>query len=128
MRLLLDTHILLWAAYSPGRVSSAAQKLLGDEQNRLVFSAVSVWETTIKAGRGRTPFDVAPSVFRRGLIESGYLELDITSAHAAAVGELPGIHEDPFDRMLVAQARVEGFALLTSDKRVAEYGAPVLLV
>lgn len=128
MRLLLDTHILLWAAYAPARLGPAARKLLADEQNKLVFSAVSIWETTIKAGRGRTPFDIAPSVFRRGLIESGYVELDITGAHALAVGELPTVHRDPFDRMLVAQARVEGFTLLTSDKLVAEYGAPTLLV
>jgi Uncharacterized protein conserved in bacteria len=128
VRLLLDTHILLWAAYSPARLSGTARNLLDDDRNELVFSAVSIWEVTIKVGRGPAPFDVVPSVFRRGLIEAGYIELDITSAHAVAVCELPAIHGDPFDRMLVAQARVEGFTLLTSDKRVAEYGSPSLLV
>lgn len=128
MNLLLDTHILLWVAYSPSRLGRAARRMIEDERNELVFSAVSIWEVTIKAGRARAPFGAAPSVFRRGLIESGYIELDITSAHAVAVGDLPAIHGDPFDRMLVAQARVEGFTLLTADGRVAEYGAPALLV
>jgi len=128
VKLLLDTHILLWAAYSPERLGRAAGKLLDDELNELVFSAASMWEIAIKTARGRPSFDVAPSVLRRGLIEAGYVELDITSAHAVAVGELPPLHRDPFDRMLVAQARVEGFTLLTSDERVAEYGPPSRLV
>jgi PIN domain nuclease of toxin-antitoxin system len=128
LKLLLDTHIALWAAYAPNRLPRRARDLIGDEHNELVFSAVSIWETTIKAAQGRTPFGVAPSVFRRGLIEAGYVELDITSAHAVAVGELPPIHQDPFDRMLLAQARVEGITLVTSDNRVAEYGPPAMLV
>ncbi|WP_308467027.1 type II toxin-antitoxin system VapC family toxin [Rathayibacter soli] len=129
MRLLLDTHLVLWAAYSPARLSRRARALIKDSENALVFSALSIWEIAVKAGLGRPSFDIAPAVLRRALIEAGYLELDITIAHAVAVGQLPPIHHDPFDRVLVAQSsRVEGFTLLTADKRVAEYGAPVLLV
>jgi PIN domain nuclease of toxin-antitoxin system len=128
LKLLLDTHIALWAAYAPTRLPVRARQLLEDEHNELVFSAASIWETTIKSGRDRSPFGVAPSVFRRGLIESGYVELDITSAHAVAVGDLPPVHRDPFDRMLIAQARVEGLTLLTADEQMDQYGPPVLLV
>lgn len=128
MMLLLDTHILLWAAYAPDRLSRRARQLLQGSEHALAFSAASIWEVAIKAALDRPDFSVAPGVLRRGLIESGYLELDITSAHAAAVSHLPAIHGDPFDRMLVAQARVEGFTLLTADARVADYGAGVTLI
>jgi len=125
---LLDTHLLIWASGDVPRLSRTARSLLGDPESTLVFSAVSIWEIAIKSAKGRPSFHIPAAVFRRGLIESGYIELDLPSTHAAAVGELPAIHGDTFDRMLVAQARVEGITLLTSDKRVAEYGAPVLLV
>lgn len=128
MMLLLDTHILLWAAYTPDRLSQRARQFLQAPEHILAFSVASIWEVAIKAALGRPDFSVAPGVLRRGLIESGYLELDITSAHAVAVSHLPGTHRDPFDRMLVAQARVEGFTLLTSDAQVADYGAGVSLV
>ncbi len=128
MILLLDTHILLWAAYSPDRLSQRARELLQTPEHTLAFSAASMWEVAIKSGLNRPEFTVAPAVLRRGLIESGYTELDVTSAHAVAVASLPAIHGDPFDRMLVAQARVEGFTLLTMDSRVADYGAGVSLL
>lgn len=128
MNLLLDTHVLLWAAGEPHRLSERTQGMLTDPNNTLVFSVASIWEVSIKAALGRDSFRVSPTLLRRGLIEAGYRELAITSAHAVAVGELPALHRDPFDRMLVAQSRVEGFALLTSDERVAEYGAPVSLL
>lgn len=127
MILLLDTHLLLWAAYEPRRLPEAARKLIDDETNDLVFSAASIWEVTIKASLGRANFDIDSRVFRRGLLESGYIELPVTSAHATAVADLPGIHRDPFDRMLVAQSRVEGFTLLTNDDLVAAYGQPTRL-
>lgn len=127
MMLLLDTHILLWAAYSPDRLSQRARQLLRTAEHTLTFSVASIWEVAIKASLNRPGFTAAPGVLRRGLIESGYVELDITSAHAVAVSDLPAIHGDPFDRMLVAQARVEGITLLTMDARVADYGAGVSL-
>lgn len=126
--LLLDTHILLWAAYAPDRLSQRARRLLEASEHTLVFSVASIWEVAVKATLNRPGLSVAPGVLRRGLIESGYVELDVTSAHAVAVSDLPAIHGDPFDRMLVAQAQVEGFILLTADTRVADYGAAVSLV
>ncbi|MGN6197357.1 type II toxin-antitoxin system VapC family toxin [Humibacter sp.] len=128
MKYLLDTHLLIWASADDSRLSPRARELLEEPDNSLLFSAASIWEISIKNGLGRPSFQFPSAVFRRGLIEAGYLELDITSAHAVAVGQLPRIHSDPFDRMLVAQARTEGYPLLTSDKRVAEYGSPAVLV
>jgi PIN domain nuclease of toxin-antitoxin system len=125
---LLDTHLLLWAAYTPGRLPDPARQLLEDPTNTVLFSVVSVWEVGIKSGLGRADFTVDPRVLRRGLLDNGYRELDLTGRHAAAVVDLPALHRDPFDRMLVAQSRVEGVPLLTSDRLVAQYGPPVQLV
>ena len=128
MRLLLDTHLLLWTAYDSRRLSPRAAKLIGDESNDLLFSAISIAEISIKHGRGRTDFTVHPSATRKLLLEHGYEELALTGLHAEAVGGLPPIHKDPFDRMLVAQAEIEGATLLTADAAVAQYGEPVRLV
>jgi PIN domain nuclease of toxin-antitoxin system len=128
MKVLLDTHLLLWAAAQPGRLSQAARDILEDEAHTLVFSAASIWEVAIKRGLNRADFTVEPSVLRRGLLDNGYSELPITAAHAAAVTGLPALHKDPFDRMLLAQALHEGFPLLTSDATLAGYGGPVRLV
>lgn len=121
---LLDTHLLLWAAYEPDRLPVTAREILADRVTVPMYSAASIWEVSIKASLGRNDFDVDPHILRRGLVENEYEELPITAAHAAAVRDLPPIHRDPFDRILVAQARVEGFPLLTSDDRVADYGSP----
>lgn len=128
MKLLLDTHLLLWAAGSPERLSATARQLLDNPHNELVFSAASLWEITIKRGLGRSDFQVDARVLRRGLLDNGYQELAITSEHAVSVDSLPLVHKDPFDRILVAQATVEGIALLTSDALVARYPGPVRLV
>ena len=134
MKYLLDTHLLLWAAVSgdametTGGLSAAAASLIDDPANELIFSAVSIWEVAIKAGLGRPDFSVNPHLLRRGLLDNGYTELAITGAHAAAVLGLPGHHGDPFDRLLVAQATIEGITLLTADARVAAYSGPVLRV
>lgn len=122
MNLLLDTHLLLWAASEPKRLSAKARFLLLDPANHLVFSSASLWEISIKNGLDRTDFNVDPRRLWRMLLVSGYRELPVTSEHAVAVNELPSLHKDPFDRILVAQARVEGLALLTVDKAVAKYG------
>ena len=125
MKLLLDTHLLLWAGGSPARLSETARLLLEDQQNELLFSAASLWEIVIKRGLGRSDFQVDARVLRRGLLDNGYEELAITSAHTVAIDSLPSIHKDPFDRILVAQATVEGIILLTADALVAQYPGPV---
>jgi PIN domain nuclease of toxin-antitoxin system len=130
VNLLLDTHILLWAAAEPARLSSEATTLISNNDNCLYFSAASIWEVVIKNGLGRSDFYVDPHLLRRGLEDNGYLELPISSRHTLAVSHLPDLHKDPFDRILVAQAEAEGFLLLTSDEdeMVRQYPGPVRLV
>jgi PIN domain nuclease of toxin-antitoxin system len=128
MRLLLDTHILLWTTAQSRRLSEAARSFIGDPAHELMFSALSLWEIAIKAGRGRAEFRVDAGVLRRSLFENGYTELALTGAHAAALASLPPIHKDPFDRMLVAQAMIEGLTLVTDDPTVARYPGPIRLV
>lgn len=128
MKLLLDTHVLLWAAGSPERLSAKAQALLEDPQNELLFSAASLWEIVIKSGLGRSDFQVDARVLRRSLLDNGYQELTISSEHAVYIDNLPPIHKDPFDRILVAQASFEGITLLTADALVAQYPGPVRLI
>jgi PIN domain nuclease of toxin-antitoxin system len=125
MKLLLDTHLLLWAAGNPERLSEEAYGLLSDQDNELFFSAASTWEIVIKNGLGREDFQVDVRVLRRGLFDNGYSELSITSEHTVAIDQLPMIHKNPFDRILVAQANVEGITLLTSDALVAQYAGPI---
>lgn len=128
MKLLLDSHLLLWAAGPHERLSDEARALLVDPAHELVFSAASLWEITIKRGLGRADFRVDPRLLRRGLLDNGYAELPISSQHAVAVEALPALHRDPFDRLLIAQAQVEGLLLLTSDREVAAYPGPIRLV
>lgn len=125
MKLLLDTQLLLWAAGDPSRLSAVARALIEAPDNELFFSAVSLWEITIKRGLGRPDFQADPRVLRRGLLDNGYRELSVSSEHAVAIESLPPIHKDPFDRMLVSQATVEGITLLTADSSVAQYPGPV---
>jgi PIN domain nuclease of toxin-antitoxin system len=125
VRLLLDTHLLLWAAGTPGKLPAAARKMIGDSGNELWFSVASLWEVAIKRSLGRTDFRADPRLLRRGLLDNGYVELTIAGEHASAVDALPALHKDPFDRMLVAQAQVEGITLLTSDPQVARYAGPI---
>lgn len=125
MKLLLDTQLLLWAAGQPDRIPAAMRKELGDPGNELIFSAASIWEVSIKNSLGRDDFQVEPRVLRRGLIDNGYTELPITSEHAVNTETLPPLHKDPIDRILLAQALVEGITLLTTDSKVARYQAPV---
>lgn len=125
MRILLDTHVLLWAAGLPSRLSDEARSLIEEPSTEVVFSAASLWEVAVKSGLGREDFRVDPRLLRRGLLEHGYVELPVTGAHAVAIDLLPPIHRDPFDRMLVAQAQVEGITLLTADAVVARYPGPI---
>ena len=129
MRFILDTHLLLWSAQgSNDAISTAAAALIDDTANQLVFSAASIWEVAIKQGRGVADFTVQAPLLRRLLLDNGYLELPISSDHAAAVATLPNLHKDPFDRLLVAQATFEGITLLTSDRQLAKYPGPIKLV
>lgn len=128
MKLLLDTHLLLWAADGFEYLPPDAQVLMSAPENELFFSVASLWEIVIKSGLGRKDFQVDPRLLRRGLLDNGYNELPILSEHAVIIGTLPLIHKDPFDRLLVAQAIVEGITLLTSDAYVAEYPGPVQYV
>lgn len=125
MKLLLDTHVLLWAAGEPERLPAAARELIEDPQTELLFSPSSLWEVAIKRSLDREDFRVDPRLLRRGLLDNGYAELPITSEHAVAVVGLPPIHKDPFDRMLVAQATITGIELLTVDEVVARYPGPI---
>lgn len=128
MKWLLDTHLLLWAAGRPEHLSAEARTLLEAPESELLFSAANLWEITIKRALGRDDFQVDGRVLRRGLLDNGYLELPITSQHALAVELLPPIHKDPFDRLLLAQASVEGIVLLTADPILARYPGPVRLI
>lgn len=125
MKILLDTHVLLWAAGVSSRLRGGARSLVEDPGTEVVFSAASLWEVAIKNGLGREDFRVDPRLLRRGLLENGYTELPVTGAHAVAVDLLPPLHKDPFDRILVAQAHVEGITLLTADDVVARYPGPI---
>ena len=126
MKLLLDTHMLLWAA--AGTLPAQAAALLGDANTTPYFSPASIWEIGIKKSLGRSDFKVDPEVLRRGLLDNQYQELPITSLHALTVNDLPQIHKDPFDRMLLAQAKAEGISLLTSDSALCEYPGPVIFI
>lgn len=128
MKFLLDTHLLLWVAADSPRLPDALRALLNDTQNAFSFSAASIWEVVIKHGLGRSDFVADPLRLRRGLLNNDYNELPITSEHALAIASLPPLHRDPFDRVLVAQARIEGIPLLTVDSTLAAYGAPVRLL
>jgi len=128
MKLLLDTHLLLWAAGEPQRLSKQARRLIENPENELLFSAASLWEVAIKRGLGRDDFKVDARLLRRGLLDNGYSELPIISAHVVATESLPLIHKDPFDRILVAQATVEGVTLLTIDSLVSQYPGPIRTV
>lgn len=122
MNLLLDTHVLLWAAGQPGRLTAAARALLLDAAHDLFFSPVSLWEVSIKRSLDRPDFRADPRRLWRLLLANGYRELPVTGEHAIAIDSLPALHKDPFDRLLLAQALVEGFQLVTADRALAAYG------
>lgn len=124
MRLVLDTHTLIWAAIGDDKLSSAAAQLIDDEANTLYFSAASIWELTIK-GAERT--GVIPAVLRKVLLDAGYLVLPITSDYVVTVCNLPNHHRDPFDRIMVAQAVAEGISLVTHDSTLHAYPQTIIV-
>lgn len=128
MNFLLDTHIILWAAGEPEKLTTGMQALITDADNPLFFSPVNLWEISIKTNLGRRDFQVNARQLWRQLLLNGYQELPIASEHTLAIDSLPNIHKDPFDRLLLAQASVEKFHLLTVDKTVMQYGDPAFSV
>ena len=126
MKLLLDTHLLLWVANEPKRLPKAARVQIENPENELLFSAASIWEITIKRSLGRDDFDVDPRVLRRSLLDNGYTELSITSEHAINIDQLPSGHKDPFDRILVAPRLSPKIAQSSvGDAVLARYGPPL---
>jgi PIN domain nuclease of toxin-antitoxin system len=125
MRLLLDTHLLVWAMGEPERLPAGCAAMLEDPSNSLVFSVASLWELVIKQALGRPDFNLEPSLLRQALLSGGWQELPIEASHALAVSQLPPLHRDPFDRLLLAQAQVEGLLLLTADSQLSLYPGPI---
>ena len=121
MRLLLDTHLLLWAAASSARLPREARELLEDDSNELYYSAASIWEIAIKSSLRRKDFRIDIAQLLATLPEMDLLELQVTPVHAAGVTRLPPIHRDPFDRLLIAQSIVEPLTLLTNDTLLERY-------
>lgn len=127
MRLLLDTHILLWAASAPHRLPGTFRERIESPDNEVLFSAASIWELAIKSGLGRIALPMPVEAFFQSLEDHGFRELPMTAMHAAGVEHLPDHHRDPFDRLLVAQAIAEPARLLTADRALASYSELVEL-
>ena len=126
MRMLLDTHLLIWAAC--GKLPPKAAAYIDDKANTSLFSSASIWEITIKNGLNRTGFSLDPAALYNGLLGAKYQELPITSRHSLLLGALPMLHKDPFDRILLAQATCEGIVLITTDKVLAQYPGSIIFV
>ncbi|MGD0735420.1 MAG: type II toxin-antitoxin system VapC family toxin [Terracidiphilus sp.] len=125
MRFLLDTHFVIWVAIDDPRLKPAARAVLNDPENQFLFSVSSIWEIAIKSALRRTDFLFDPREIRRQFIANGYEELPILGQHVVAIDSLSPIHKDPFDRILIAQAMVEGITLLTADPVIAQYPGPI---
>ncbi len=121
MRILLDTHILLWALIEPAKLSAQGRAALEDPDNDVVFSAASVWEMSIKAALGRPDFQTSPQTVVQAALSSGFAELPVRSSAALKVASLPHHHRDPFDRLLIAQAMTEPAVLYTADAQLTTY-------
>jgi PIN domain nuclease of toxin-antitoxin system len=124
VRLLLDTHIFLWAASDPARLTEAMRAAIAAEANAVFVSAATAWEIAIKVALGRLTFPL--DRFETMLASMGFAPLMMTVAHGIAAGSLPRHHGDPFDRMLIAQARVEGLTLITTDRAFGRYAVAIL--
>lgn len=128
MRLLLDTHVLLWALIEPTRLDRSTRAALEDPENEVLFSAASIWEIAIKSALGRADFQVPPGEIVEAALTSGFVELPVRSAAALKVAALPHLHRDPFDRLLIAQAMTEPAAFYTADEQLERYSELVVLV
>jgi PIN domain nuclease of toxin-antitoxin system len=125
VKLLLDTQLLLWASEGSPRLSASARKLITSPSNELVFSVASIWEIVIKQSKQLPEFNVDATLIRTGALLNGYSEIEIAGRHVLAVSNLPPIHKDPFDRLLIAQATLEGIMLITADDVIARYPGPI---
>ena len=121
MKILLDTQMLVWATTLPELLPKKARRLIADEENEKYFSPVSLWEVAIKNSLNRPDFQIDARILRRQLLDNDCLELVITGVHTTAISDLPSIHKDPFDRLLLAQAKSEGIGLLTTDEILTGY-------
>jgi len=123
MKLLLDSHVVVWWAAYPGRLRATTREVIASPDNEVFLSAASVWELGLKIARGKLtlPEDYAPQ-----LLAHGFEELPVSVAHAARATTLPPLHGDPFDRLLIAQALEEGLILVTSDQAIMRYDVPTL--
>ena len=128
VRLLLDTHVALWALLDDKRLPERGRELIADEDNSVTVSAASVWEIAIKHGLQRGDMPISSTQALRWFRRAGYDLLDIKAEHAVAVEKLPPLHGDPFDRLLVAQALTEPLHLLTHDSIVARYSNAIELI
>ncbi|TNM66311.1 type II toxin-antitoxin system VapC family toxin [Aliirhizobium smilacinae] len=128
MRILLDTHLLIWLVGASERLPSSAREAIENSNNQLFFSAASIWELSTKQSTGRARLELPPEILHRQLLDNHFDELPVTATHGLAVCGLEQIHKDPFDRILIAQAMSEGMLLLTSDETIARYNGPIRLV
>ena len=128
MRVLLDTHVLLWTLMEPGRLPDALRDALADTGHHVMFSAVNIWEVAIKKSLGRPGFDFSPNDVLQAARATRFAELPVTAEHAARVLDLAPLHHDPFDRLLIAQALCEPARLLTADRVISRYNAPIDLM
>jgi PIN domain nuclease of toxin-antitoxin system len=127
-RFLVDTHLLLWNVYGSRKLPARVARLFREGRHEFFYSAASLWEIAIKAARGREDFVADVAAIRDTLEANGFHELAVAGQHAVALANLPAIHADPFDRMLIAQAIVEPMALITSDARLAAYPGTIEVV
>ncbi len=121
MRLLLDSHVLLWSIYDPAKLSSTAANLIRNPQNVLLLSDASLWELSLKIAKGKLAYEFSQHTFRDRIVQLGVQPLSITDHHIQRSVALPPHHADPFDRMLIAQSQIENVPLLTSDRDIARY-------
>lgn len=121
MKVLLDTHVLLWAIIEPKRLGGESRRVLEDPENEVLFSAASIWEIAIKSALGRADFRVPPSEIVASARKTGFAELPVRSDAMLLVATLPAYHRDPFDRLLVAQALAEPAVLYTADAQLEPY-------
>jgi PIN domain nuclease of toxin-antitoxin system len=126
--LMLDTQLAIWTGSDKTRMSASARALIGDPANQLFFSSVTIWEIAIKQALRRSGFFADADFAREQMLAAGFQEVPLTGIHAVKIRELPPLHGDPFNRILIAQAMCEGLTLLTTDSLLAQYPGPVLRV
>jgi PIN domain nuclease of toxin-antitoxin system len=129
MRILLDTHVFLWLQTEPERLDAHALRAMSDARNDLLLSAASSWEIAIKYGLGKLPLPDPPAIYVPDRMRtSGIRALPVEHAHALRVAELPELHSDPFDRLLVAQAQLERAVLATADPAITDYDVETIVI